>query len=123
MSDSALRSARPASSRPAARGNVLRQRRLLVVACAGKISKCVSYTRSIEGDPIIGMPGSPFSEALLGMTGASLDVSKAVQAFSQRAATAKPSRKMALLEVEAIQNRPQPLGLHCVLDFQWTDLP
>ncbi len=84
----------------------------------------MSYTRSIEGDPILGSPDSPFNEAMLGLKGSSpQDVSDAVRAFSQRAATSKPSRKMEAKEAQAIQEKPTPAGLHCILDFHWTDLP
>jgi hypothetical protein len=106
----------PSSSVRPARPAGLHCRGLCVARCATRISKSISYTRFTQGDPIIGMPGSPFSGAMLGSLE---DVSSAVQAFSAGAATSKPSHKIEAA-LEAQENAAQPVGPHC--DFKWADV-
>lgn len=84
----------------------------------------MSYTKSTEGDPLIGAPAlSSITSELLGITGSSTDdVQKAIAAFSAKAASSKPSQKIEQhLQERKIRAPRKPVAL-CCIDFEWHDV-
>ncbi len=96
-------------------------RRPLTIAASARITKTISYTKSTEGDPLIGAPGlSSITSELLGIKGSSAaDVQKAIAEFSAKAATSRPSQVIAqhVKEREATASK-KPIAL-CCIDFEW----